>query len=240
MTNQTFAATAAPRLVPACISTLCRAMLALLLLACVAPSVGLAQSQTWIPTNPNNDWSLTAPNWDAGVPWTNGSSAIFGGTGETVEIADDITVNNITFNSNGYTIADADGSSIFSLSTGSILTVTTGGHVATITENIAAGDINKAGAGILLLSGNNTFDGTVSVTTGTLRLGSNSALGSTVGATSVSGTAIIELQNGVTIGETITVGSGGDNNGGLRAGVSASATLSGSILLNPTNRLGAL
>ncbi len=235
MTNQTFAATAAPRLVPACISTLCVVMLLL-----ITSSVGFAQSQTWIPANPNNDWSLTAPNWDAGVPWTNGSSAIFGGTGETVEIASDVLVNNITFNSNGYTIADADDASIFSLSTGSIITVTTAGHAATITENIAAGDITKAGAGILLLTGNNTFDGAVSVTTGTLRLGSDSALGSTVGATSVSGTAIIELQNGVTIGETITVGSGGDNNGGLRAGISASATLSGSILLNPTNRLGAL
>ncbi|MGV3663989.1 MAG: autotransporter-associated beta strand repeat-containing protein, partial [Prosthecobacter sp.] len=147
---------------------------------------------------------------------------------------------NITFNSNGYTIADADADSIFSLSTGSIITVTTGAHVATISEDIAAGDITKAGAGVLLLSGSNTFDGAVGVSAGTLRLGSNSALGSTVGATSVSGTAIIELQNGVTIGETITVGSGGDNYGGLRAGASASATLSGSILLNPTNRLGAL
>lgn len=237
MTIQTFAAAAAPRHVPAFISTVFCALLAF-----VVPSVGHAQNQTWIPTNPNNDWSLTAPNWDAGVPWTNGNNAIFGGTGEIVEIASDVTVGNITFNSNGYTIADANADSIFSLSTGSIITVATASHVATISEGIAAGDITKAGAGILTLSGANTFDGAVSVTAGTLRLGSAGALGSTVGATTISGTATVELQDSITVtGENIAVGSGGvDFFGGLRAAAAATATWAGGITLNTGNRIGAL
>lgn len=232
---------------PLALAARCLLLVLLAIGSLAAPALSQAQtSQTWLDANANNDWSLTAPNWNGGVPWTDGSNAIFGGTGETVEIASPITVKDITFNSNGYVIADANADSIFSLSTGSVITVTTAAHVATISESIAAGDLTKAGAGILLLSGTNTFDGAVSVTTGTLRLGSNAALGSTVGTTAVSGAGgtagIIELQNGVTItGETVTVGSGGgDNNGGLRAGASASATWAGSILLDGTNRLGAL
>jgi len=211
---------------------------ALLLLACTAH----AQNQTWLDAGPSNDWSVTAPNWNGAAVWAPGSNAIFNGGGETVEIASDVLVNNITFNSSGYIIADANADSLFSLSTGSIITVTTANHLATISESIAAGDINKAGAGILLLSGNNGFGGAVNVTAGTLRVGSNGALGTTAGATSVSGTASVELQDGVIItGESIAVGSGGaDFFGGLRAGAGATATWAGGITLNSGNRLGAL
>ncbi len=232
------AAAAAPRLVSAHVSKICRLFLA----SCLLPWIASAQvDQTWLDANASNDWSLTAPNWNGGVPWTDGNHANFGGTGETVEIASAVTVANITFNSNGYIIADANADSVFSLSTGSIVSVTTAAHIATISEIIAAGDLTKAGAGILVLNGANTFDGAVSVTTGTLRLGSNGALGSTVGTTTVSGSGIIELLDGVTItGESIAVGSGGDNYGGLRAGINATATWTGGITLNASNRLGAL
>lgn len=210
-----------------------------LVLSLAAASSSHAQtSQTWIQANPNNDWSLTAPNWDSGVPWTNGSNAIFGGTGETVEVASDVTVGSITFNSSGYTIADANADSIFSLSSGSVITVASG-QTATISESIAAGALTKAGSGTLLLSGANSFDGAVTVNAGTLRLGSNSALGSTVGATTINTGAIVELLDGVTIGEAVTLDSSGDNYGGLRTIANASATWAGNIFLNAGNRLGA-
>lgn len=248
MKNETPAAAAAPRLAPAFIfrprqagHRLClRLLLALAAAVLLLPAAGHAQNLTWLDANANNDWSLTAPNWTGGVPWTNGSNAIFGGTGETVEIASDVTVGNITFNSSGYVIADANADSVFSLATGSIITVTTAGHTATISESIAAGALGKAGAGTLLLTGNNAFAGAVSVTAGTLRVGSATALGSTAGATTVSGAAMIELLDGVTVtGETINVGSSGDNYGGFRTVANATATWAGTVNLDVNNRIGA-
>src|SRR4051812_1374767 len=48
--------------------------------------------QTWQQANSNNEWSLTAPNWDGALPWTNDNNAIFGDTGETVELSGNLSV----------------------------------------------------------------------------------------------------------------------------------------------------
>lgn len=214
-----------------------------LFLALGLPVLSQAQTtQTWLDANANNDWSLTALNWSGPVGWTNGNSASFTGTGETIEIASDITVKDITVSgvTSTYTLADANNDSAFAFSTGSTITVTNVGATLVMSEIITAGEINKAGAGMLTLSAANSFSGAVSVTAGTLRLTNNSALGSTTGATSVSGTGAIELTNNVTIsGESLTVNSGGDNYGGLRAAANALATWAGSISLGANNRLGA-
>lgn len=217
------------------------ALVPMLALSWLLPLQG-QNSQTWISTNANNDWSLSAPNWDAGVVWTNGNHAIFAGTGETVELASDITVTNITFNSNGYVIADANNDSALTLAGPSTITVTNASHTATINEAITNGSLIKAGAGILVLNGANLFSGTVGVTGGRLSLGSNTALGTTGSGTSVSGTGQIELQDGVTItGEALSLGSGGsDFFGGLRAATDSTATWAGNITLESSGRLGGL
>ena len=205
-------------------------------------SLAAQVDQTWLDGNASNDWSLTAPNWTGAVGWTNGNNAVFGGTGETVEVASDLTVNNLTFNSNGYTIADANVDSLFSLSASSTITVTTASHTATISESIAAGAISKLGAGTLVLSGANAFSGAVSISAGRLSVGSNAALGDSTAGTSVFGTGQVELQNGVTVtGEALSLGSGGtDFFGGLRTAENATATWAGSVTLESGGRLGSL
>lgn len=112
-----------------------------------------------------------------------------------------------------------------------------------------SGTLTKTGTSVVQLSGNNTYTGATNVTNGILRLQSNTALGSTTGATTVSGNAHVELADGVTItGETITInttlGGTGDgspttNRGGLQAGVNATATWAGDVILGVNQaRLG--
>ncbi|MDP1586742.1 MAG: autotransporter-associated beta strand repeat-containing protein, partial [Prosthecobacter sp.] len=234
MSTENQAATAASRLAPAFVTWLAFFFL---------PAFAFAQAdQTWLDANVSNDWSTAVPNWQGDVVWTNGNNAIFGGTGETVEVASDLTIKNITFNSTGYTIADADAGSLFALSSDSVITVTAAAHTATISEIINSGALTKNGAGTLVLSGANAFSGAVSTTAGILSLAHNNALGDMSSGTSVSSTGQIELQNGVTItGETLNLGAGGaDFFGGLRTAANATATWAGTINLDSGGRLGSL
>ncbi|GAA5140359.1 hypothetical protein GCM10023213_22850 [Prosthecobacter algae] len=205
------------------------------------PAPVKAADQNWIPANLNNDWSLTAPNWDAALPWTNGNNAIFGGTGEIVEIASDLTVGNLTFNSNGYIIADANSDSLFYLTSSSVIT-TAAGVTATISEAINAGAITKEGTGTLVLSGANLFSGNVLINAGRLSLANNGALGDSTGTTTIAANGQLELQNGVTItGETLNLAGGGtDFFGGLRTAENATATWAGTVNLQGGGRLGSL
>ena len=58
---------------------------------------------------------------------------------------------------------------------------------------VGAGGITKTGAGILRLAGNNTFSGPVTVSSGTVRAGSGTALGSGAGATTISSGARLDV-----------------------------------------------
>jgi fibronectin-binding autotransporter adhesin len=204
------------------------------LLALVLPVVVLlipggifAQSpQNWIQANASNDWSLTALNWDAGVGWTNGNNAIFAGTGETVELASSVTVNNLTFNSTGYIIADANNDSVLSLGGPSVITVTNGSDTATISELLTVGAITKAGLGTLILSGSNSYSGNTLVNAGQLTVAADTALGNTTGTTTVASGAQVVLNHGFTVtGETISLaGAGTNSTGALQANANASAT----------------
>ena len=113
-------------------------------------------------------------------------------------------------------------------------------NATTLSGVVSNGALTKAGSGTLTLSGNNTFDGTVNVTAGELIVGSNTALGSTVGATSVNSGARIVLGNGVNVaGETVTTAGDGINFiGGLQTAVDAVATWSGPVKLGAGARLG--
>lgn len=105
----------------------------------------------------------------------------------------------------------------------------------------STGTLNKSNISILELSGNNTYTGATNVSGGILRVLSNTALGSTAGATFVTGTSHVELEDGVVVtGETITVsspsgasgtGSPTVNRGGLQAGVNATAEWAGDVIL---------
>lgn len=84
----------------------------------------------------------------------------------------------------------------------------------------------------LLLAGNNSYNGTTSIEGDTFVLaGSNNALGSTVGATTVQSTGALWLQGGITSNEAVTItGTGFTATGALR-NISGNNTLGGNITL---------
>lgn len=138
---------------------------------------------TWNSGGPNDNWSTTDANWLPGnVGWTQNENAIFNGSAETVTVTTANTFNNVTFGSSGFTIANGAGSLLLANDQASTITVTNAADTATVAESLAdntAGlsSLTKAGAGLLILSGTNTYTGQTLVTAGTLRTSSAGALG---------------------------------------------------------------
>lgn len=213
--------------------------LAGIFLVFLAPGPVSGQSDaTWI--NGSGNWSLIAPSWNAGAVWVNGDNAIFNGTGETVELGSVMTVNNLTFNGNGFLIQDSLSAGSLSLAGPSVISVTDAAHTATIGDGLPSGALTKAGAGTLVLSGTNAFDGAVAVSAGRLTAASNWALGTTAGATSVASGAQLTLADGVTIaGESLTIaGSGLNFSGALNAAANATAAWGGTVSVTSGARVG--
>lgn len=140
----------------------------------------------------------------------------------------------------------------------SALTVTTTSSIALDgVVSGSTGSITKTGTGDLLLDGNNTFDGVVTVSAGRVAVGSQTGLGSATGATTVAdGAALFFFQNSgdVTYAEPLTLngtGTGsfsptiglgnsyGSGGGGYSAQPYSTSTFSGAITLGSDVVLGA-
>ncbi|MCZ4094695.1 autotransporter-associated beta strand repeat-containing protein [Sinorhizobium psoraleae] len=129
-------------------------------------------------------WNLSGSVWSAsndGVSgpysaWNNGAldDAFFGGLAGTVTLGVPITVHDMTFEVSGYTIT---GNTLTLGGVDPTLTVTTGSSTIASTIN-GTGRVIKAGAGSLVLSGNNSFTGGLTVSAGTLSLTGNNSFGS--------------------------------------------------------------
>lgn len=90
--------------------------------------------------------------------------------------------------------------------------------------------ITKSGAGTLVLSGTNTYNGSTSIGAGVLRAGSNGALGGS-GVTLNGTDATLELANGIVLANNLTVSDSGNNKRlALRNGATA-GEFSGDILI---------
>jgi autotransporter-associated beta strand protein len=136
------------------------------------------------PAGGTGVWDVNASvNWwdgAANVVWPSlggtDDDAVFGATAGTVSLATGgITVNDITFNTTGYLIQ----SNTLTLNGTSSVITTAPAVTATISSALAGtANINKAGSGILILSGGNSaFTGKTSITEGTLSIASDAALG---------------------------------------------------------------
>lgn len=139
---------------------------AVFLLAASAP----AADQTW--DQASGSWDTTTTNW-TGSTWTNGSTAVFGGTaGSTISIdAAGISAAGVTFNVTGDTISASSTNNLTLTSPG---TVTVGsGLTGTINAPLAGSSgLSVEGGGTLNLGGISTIDG-----------GGSGTLGLVVGAT---------------------------------------------------------
>lgn len=156
----------------------------------------LAAEQVWLDGGPDKVWSVSALNWDAGAGWVNGNTARFtgaGGTqaGETIDVSGDVTVAGMTFETNGYVIADADADGTLTLDGTPQIAVTSATAVAVIQETLAGnGGFTKTGAGILQLAAPNTYAGVTRVAEGTLRL--SKSVPDALGATGSGNETIVE------------------------------------------------
>lgn len=144
--------------------------------------------------------------------------------GTRVTLEGDFTGNGVNeINVSGTTATLAD----FALTAGDhTFTINNSGSGSTVVAgdtliglNISGvGNISKAGAGTLSLSGNNTYTGITHVDNGIIRVLSNTALGGSAAGTEVAGGAQVRLENNVTVtGETLRLT--GTSTGGINAGL---------------------
>ena len=111
-------------------------------------------------TGGTGNWDTSSYFWNNGVnTWPSSGTdndAIFGGTAGTVTLTTGISVNDLTFNTTGYTIG---GSTLTLNGATSIITATTG-VTATISAIIdGTAGMTFVGAGNLILTGANTYTG---------------------------------------------------------------------------------
>jgi fibronectin-binding autotransporter adhesin len=98
----------------------------------------------------------------------------------------------------------------------------------------------KSGTGTLTLSGANTYSGATTVSAGVLDLQSNTALGSTAGATTVTSGAALQVDgSGLSIVEPLTLNGTGIASGGALRQLANTNTWSGAITLGSAARVNA-
>lgn len=196
--------------------------------------------RTWNNASADGLWNQgtgSSANWVEGDnTFFDLDSAIFDDTlsgAQVVTLDETVSATRVRFDNstgNDYII---NGNLGRTLSTSFAITFQGSGNT-TINADIAGGSqIRQSGTGISTLGGNNTFTGDVIVSNGTLRAGSNTGL--STGDIAVDGTgATLEVADGVSIANTITIGNTGDAKRlGLASGAT-SGTMSGNILSNNT------
>jgi autotransporter-associated beta strand protein len=159
---------------------------------------GSADEQTWNDDGVNDVWSTADANWTGGAVWANGNSALFSGGGETVDVSGALSVANITFQANGYTVADTDADGTLTVAgSPSVFTVAGASNKGTVSEALGgSGGITKAGDGVLALTATtNTFTGVLRVSSGTLLLNRGALYA--LGAAGAGNETIVE--NGATL-----------------------------------------
>jgi autotransporter-associated beta strand protein len=126
--------------------------------------------------------------------------------------------------------------------TGTVAIFSTGTDSRTIAGVISGeGNLTKSGSSTLVLSGENTYSGSTSISAGTLVAAHNSALGGLLGVTTVASGATLSVNGGVSIAEGLTLnGTGVGGLGALQGPTTGSgtATVTGVITLASATTVG--
>lgn len=135
------------------------------------------------------------------------------------------------------TLDVAAGNSITGTSTN--LTFGGSGNVTVIDAiDIGSGGITKDGTGTLTLAGNNSYSGSTTISSGTVNIQNNNALGNTTGGTIVASGATLAIQGGITTAaESLTLSGNGVSSGGALQNVSGNNTFAGAITLGADTRI---
>jgi autotransporter-associated beta strand protein len=152
----------------------------------------------------------------------------------------DITLKSLNSN------ATSPGSPVIENGTAGAVTLTVNNTVATpslfagVVQDGGAGalSLTKIGNGTLTLSGNNTYTGATTISTGVLNIQSGSALGDASTGTTVVTGAALQLQGGITVAsETLTLNDGGVLVDGALRNMSEDNFYSGAIILGSDARI---
>lgn len=182
-------------------------------------------------TATTSNWSTDSTGASAATTWTTGDDAVFSAgsdatnafaiTVDTTQTAGNLTIEEGTVTFSGGTSLNIGGG----VAGKGIINVSTG-LTATIVTSLEGGDdtgqIIKTGAGTLVLNGSNpSLSGNVIVSTGILKIGTSTALGTTLGSTVVSNGATLQAASSVAVGEPLILyGTGVGNIGALRCSTS--------------------
>ncbi|MCL1633627.1 autotransporter-associated beta strand repeat-containing protein [Luteimonas sp. SX5] len=165
-------------------------------------------------TGPMDSWNNAAPG---------GDNAFFMGTAGTVTLAGPITVHDITFGTNNYTLT---GGTLTFTGTTPTINVTTG---TSFIDSAIAGTagITKSGGGGLWLRGANTFSGGFTVSAGGIGLANDASLGAAGNGVSLANGTSITSTDPLAASRTITIQSGvaSATNGALTARYTGSGGL---------------
>ncbi len=121
-----------------------------------------------------------------GNAFTATNNAVFDGSAATVNLSGAVTANSLKFVTSGYTLAGTGADSL-ALSSGRIA-VEEGGTAMVSGILTGTAGLSKEGDGTLLLSGSNTFSGTVTVSDGRLEITGDDALGAAANDLVLAGT----------------------------------------------------
>lgn len=142
------------------------------------------------------------------------------------------------------------GANSLNLGTGAItlgnsLTLSTPGSTLTVGGIIGDGGnnrgISKAGAGMLVLNGANSYGGLTTISGGVLRITDGAGLGTIAAGTTQSGTSALELDGtggAITVGaEALTINGGGITNTGALRNIAGNNTYGGTITMAAQSRI---
>ena len=201
-----------------------------------------APTQFWDGTNTINDSTIhggngtwidfATTNWTdaAGTTnqaWQNGI-AIFTAAPGIVTLGSDILYQGIEFSTDGYSVV-GDALGDFALHPTGVAKITTDtGVTATISAPIVgAGGLEKDGPGLLILAGDNTYSGGITISAGTLSVGNDANLGDPSGGVTLNGGELLTSATFTTPRTVTLIPLSGTNT--LAAALNTTATYTGII-----------
>jgi autotransporter-associated beta strand protein len=180
-----------------------------------------AASYTWTGTGLAGTWQ-NGQSGDFGATYNNAtdSAVTFSGTSGDVTVSGAVQAGSLTFSTGGYALNSGN----LTIGQGAITTDAGTTTINSVLEGTAG--LIKSGAGALVLTGANTVAGAVTITGGTLQIGSDGALGN----------AANDVANNGTLKTTsnIALGSGRDITGSGTLDIAGGTTLTVNGNINAT------
>ncbi|MCU0795416.1 MAG: autotransporter-associated beta strand repeat-containing protein [Akkermansiaceae bacterium] len=152
-------------------------------------ATAMGADQTWNTAGPSDAWNTTDLNWDGGVAWTNGNTAIFSGTGEAITVGT-VTAAGMTFSGTDYVLGSGTITNSGTITTSESATINSNialsagqswsaaaGKTLTLGGTISGSStLTYGGSGSYLLNGNNTNNANITIDAATVTVASGKTL----------------------------------------------------------------